>query len=705
MLRVLHLSDLHFGLLLKDQREKRGLPASAHRFVDEDTGEPDPKVLADVLLADSPDAAPDIVILSGDVGWAGSSDDYRHALAFLRSLQERWPDSRFVLAPGNHDVNWARLPREPGQPDRSQDDYVQFVRDFHGAEFAQTYRFFEAGPPVDRETVVGFHIGDVRGQSYVVVSVNSAAHIAGRGKEVVHIRPTVLRRIASVLKSIKADLRIFVLHHHLLPFAEHAKGMVVDARGVPDRPDPTIVANSAKVQGWLAKNRFALAVHGHKHDPHGRFDVLWRKTDADAGRRLFIVGAGSAGVASHERAHSIPLSYNVITLTQLSSSRWQAGVAVRRVEEDGEYPEPAADYDYTADIGPPSDAAPVVVHATRADQCHEAIRVRAASRRILHNFVSIVDEGRYVPCPTASNDGNPVPDGEIDRSFQALHPEYARSGRWRNLGEVEAAVSDAGPRFQFSHGPRLFGIPDAARKLSGSDLFRPIVKALDTLRRGGTSNAYVGLFRPEIDVVSSTDEPLPALVGLQFIPQERNRLDLVATFRKLELSYWWVVNMREASELLAWGCGYAKRKPGRITFFAPLAEWKQTPETAFVPELDSASLDTFVSLFVKLARRDPAAGADLRRLLEEKRKYTNDKNLDLRGLRTACSVLRGLRQSGDDDPLLAALDDHLARASTLIETAMKEQRDENGRVTRARESLAEAARLLASTFPSAADPG
>ncbi len=46
MVRVLHLSDLHFGLLLKSQQEKRSLPPSAHRFVDEATGEPDPKVHA-----------------------------------------------------------------------------------------------------------------------------------------------------------------------------------------------------------------------------------------------------------------------------------------------------------------------------------------------------------------------------------------------------------------------------------------------------------------------------------------------------------------------------------------------------------------------------------------------------------------------------------------------------------------------------------
>lgn len=699
MLRVLHVSDLHFGLLLKRQQEKRNLPPSAHRFINEETGEPDPNVLANVLLEDPTLAtAPDIVIASGDIGWSGAADDYRHALEFLRTLQGKWPNARFVLTPGNHDVNWAKLPGDTQAHDQSQDEYVQFVRDFHGTDFATSYGLLEPGPPIVRESLVGFYVGAIRGQSFVVVSVNSAAHIAGEGKEIIHIRPTVLKKIADTLKEIKADLRIFVLHHHLLPFAEHTSGMVWDAKSVPDKPDPTIVANSAKLQGWLARHGFSLAVHGHKHDSHGRADVLWRKTDADTGRRLFIVGAGSAGVASHERAHNIPLGYNLITLTQLSATRWQADVAVRRVDEHGAYPEPASDYGYTADIGPPSDAAPVVVHATRADQCHEAIRVRALTTPMLHNFISIVDDGQYVPCPTASNDGTHVSDEEIDRSFRALHPEFARSRSWRKLSEIEAAVSDAGPRFQFSHGPRLFGIPDAARKLDNPDEFRPIVKALDTLRRGSTSNAYVGLFRPEIDVVSYKDEPLPALVGLQFIPQESNRLDLVATFRKLELSYWWVVNMREAAELLEWGAWYSGHKPGRITFFAPIAEWKRTPETTFVPELDSAPLDRFVSLFLKLANGDKDAANEVRRMLEEKRKYTNEKNLDLRGLNTACSVLSGLRQGGQDNALLTKLNDRLAHASILIETALKEHRDDDGRITQARETLTELIGLLDGAF-------
>ena len=694
MLRVLHLSDLHFGTLSEEQQEKHHCAPSAHQFARNDGKEPDDEELANILIKDAKlKVPPDLVIVSGDLGWSGKPKDYDHAHKFLTRLHDTWGNARFIVAPGNHDVDFDRLTEGDPPRDNSQDAYAAFAKKLYAAQFTDFYKILEPGPPMIRESLVGFHQGMVGAQSYIVVTVNSAAHIA-RGKKAIYIRPTVLKKIHDALEHVTADLRIFVLHHHLLPFAEPFNAGVYDPRTVPDEADPTIVANSAKLQTWLAQHSFSLVVHGHKHQSHGRADVLWKKTDAETGRRLFVVGAGSAGVATHERGPNIPLGYNLITLTQLSSTRWQADVAVRQISDHGAYPEATTYYDYTADVGPPSDAAPVVIHAAKADQCHEAIRVRAEGKTMLHNFMSIVDDGKFTPCPTASVDGRTVEESEIVRSFQALHPEYGLSERWRKRNEIETALHAAGARFQFSHGPRLFGIPEAARKLSDPDIFRPIVRALDNLGRGNTSNAYVGLFRPEIDVVSSKDEPLPALVGIQFIPQDDNRLDLVATFRKLELSYWWVVNMYEAAQLLEWGSSYAKRRPGRITFFAPLAEWKRRPETALVTKLDSAELDHFVTIFLKISQGDAEARKALCALLEEKVQYTNEKNLDARGLTRSLAVIRGLASSGVETALLKGLGAELATASTEIQTAMQEHRDDDGVVEKAREALSRAIALL-----------
>jgi 3',5'-cyclic AMP phosphodiesterase CpdA len=702
MLRVLHLSDPHFGLLSAEQQESHHSEPSAHRYVQDD-GTPDEEELASVLAKDpSLRDSPDILIVSGDLAWSGASDDYRYAFGFLTRLKTKWPNLEIVVAPGNHDVDWSRFPKAAAKKNRtsrsrrqshdhSQDAYRDFARRLYGARFNQIYPLLDEGPPLDRETLVGIHRGAIRNQTYVVVSVNSAAHIR-RESRPIHIRPSLLKQIDEQLTDIDADLRIFVLHHHLLPFAEPSGAGVWDPRKVPDDPDPTIVANSAKLQTWLAQRSFSLVVHGHKHLSHGRVDVLWKKTDAETGRRLFIVGAGSAGVATNERGPNIPLCYNLLTLTQLSKTRWQADVDVRQISEDGAYPEASRYYDYTADLGPASDAAPVVIHATRADQCHEAIRVRAAGKPMLHNFISIVDDGIYVRCPTVLRAGKPVDDQEISRSFQALHPEYNDSGKWRQREKIESALRDAGPRFQFSHGPRLFGIPLAARKLKDPDIFRPIVRALDTLGRGNTSNAYVGLFSAEIDVVSAKDEPLPALVGIQFIPQADNQLDLVATFRKLELSYWWAVNMFEAAELLAWGSAYAGRRAGRITFFAPLAEWKQSPETALIPAIDDIKLAELLPTMMGVANGDQASRDRLRHMLVEKVQHTNEKNLDAQGISKTLQIMLGLSIGAGGQ--FGGLQTALINAENYILSAMKEHRDDDELVSKAKAELTKAIGFL-----------
>jgi 3',5'-cyclic AMP phosphodiesterase CpdA len=703
MLRVLHLSDPHFGLLSAAQQAQHHSDPSAHRYVKGD-GTPDEQALANILIADKYlKEAPDILLVSGDLAWSGAAEDYEYALTFLKRLKVRWPAIDIVVAPGNHDVDWSRFPQDTRKSrqkhrhgrrrDGSQDAYLAFVRKLYGTRFDDLYPLLKDTPLLDRETLVGIHRGGIRNQTYVVVSVNSAAHIQ-QEKRPVHIRPALLKQIDEQLDGLNASLRIFVLHHHLLPFAEPSSAGAWDPQTVPDTPDPTIVANSAKLQTWLAQRGFTLVVHGHKHLSHGRVDELWKKTDAEGGRRLFIVGAGSAGVATHERGPNIPLCYNLITLTQLSDKRWQAEIAVRQISEDGAYPEAVGYYDYTADLGPASDAAPVVIHATRADQCHEAIRVRTMRTPMLHNFISIVDDGKYTNCPTVMRDGHSVEDREISRSFQALHPEYIESKKWRARDKIESALREAGPHFQFSHGPRLFGIPLAARKLRDPDVFRPVVRALDTLGRGNTSNAYVGLFSAEIDVVSAKDEPLPALVGIQFIPRDENQLDIVATFRKLELSYWWAVNMYEAAQLLEWGSAYAGRKPGRITFFAPLAEWKRSPETTLVAALDDLKLSELIPLMIGVARRDDSALVKLRDMLIEKEQHTNEKNLDPRGLVRLLQVISGLTVSGIAGDYVPLLQTILAAASKLILNALKEHRDDDGLVSKARAELRKAISLL-----------
>src|SRR5262249_23702966 len=128
MLRILHLSDVHFGQLLPHQR-KPDLSASAHCFAEGD--EPLPEELAKAIASD-PDlqTPPEAVIVSGDIGWSGNAEDYGYAKTFFDSLRRGWPAVPIVVAPGNHDVDMG-----PGGAGKRQNAFVDFLKNLHSADF------------------------------------------------------------------------------------------------------------------------------------------------------------------------------------------------------------------------------------------------------------------------------------------------------------------------------------------------------------------------------------------------------------------------------------------------------------------------------------------------------------------------------------------------------------------------------------------
>lgn len=97
MTTILHLTDLHFG------QEPPGSPSRlAQRVITLEA-------LRDTLAELRGPARPDVVVVSGDVGWAGRPSDYAAAAEWLRSLfsvLELAPE-RLVVCPGNHDLDRA----------------------------------------------------------------------------------------------------------------------------------------------------------------------------------------------------------------------------------------------------------------------------------------------------------------------------------------------------------------------------------------------------------------------------------------------------------------------------------------------------------------------------------------------------------------------------------------------------------------------
>ncbi len=560
-------------------------------------------MLAGILRRDPACASPDAIVASGDLSWSGVEEDYRYAEEFLTQLRcDRWSTVPLVVVPGNHDVDHGAA-ATGGEP---QEAFTAMLQRLYGPDFDRHYPFYAAAntPAARRHRLVAVtHLPD----RLLVIGVNSAASLMTSGTPV-YVDPDVLQAIEEHVAKLGISartLRLFVVHHHMLPFAEPPWRDNLAADHVPDEPDPTLVANSAKLQGWLSANGFHIVLHGHKHLSHGREDILWRRGDPAEGRRLLVVGAGSAGVAAGHRVHTEPLTFNVLDIARLAEVRWDVRVATRRIGDDLVVPGTADWYAYRRQIGPATRGTPptAMFSAELMDDCHRAIAAAAEPGLKLRNFVSVVEEHQYVYPAATIRIGNRTPtEEEVWSSFRALHPEYRPRSRWNDAQRVDRVLRDLPSRFQFQHGPRLFGVFGRAgarfRGLRDRGALQPLRRAVELLD-SSDSRAYVGLYNAEIDLASGR-EPLPGLMGVQFVP-EGDYLDVVATFRKLELSFWWVVNMLEIGELLRWAAAQdpKRRAARRVTFFAALAEWKPNPEAAFVTELDALSLADLSALVIQ----------------------------------------------------------------------------------------------------------
>jgi 3',5'-cyclic AMP phosphodiesterase CpdA len=632
-MRIVHISDLHFGFRFLQKGEK-GFPGkeSAHHFINESTGSPRPSDLARILSREKNCEHPELVVASGDIGWSGVKEDYRFALRFFQELKRSWPAARFIITAGNHDVNLKAL----SNADR-QNDFIEMLNAFYKDEFSQVFPFMRLkGLDAKRDRLIAI---DYIKDEVLVVAVNSASTINNLVDPIL-LRPKVFQLISEYISRLKVSsktLRVFVLHHHLLPFAEPSWSRIIDVTQVRDLPDTSIIANSARVQSWLAENSFSILLHGHKHIFHGREDLLWRHGNRYEKKKLLILGAGSAGVTTKELGQSIVHSFNLIDIARRSSSVWDirastASITDRSIEQG------ITDwFEHNTLIGSASQPSPYIFQAEDMRLCHRAIKADLVNKAVT-NFISIVEQPSYKHPNTTSIGDTDANEKDVERSFLALHPEYDEQEGWNNDDKVDKFLQRLNRSYSIQHGPRLFSKINRANKL------RPIRHALQFLPTRET-RAYVGLYNPEKDVGPDW-EPLPGLVGLQFIPHRNTgRLDIVATFRNIELSFWWVVNMLEASLLLDWACkriSGQQYKPGRVTFFSAIAEWRPDPRPMFVSGLDKMREE---ELFVLMMNANAGNSSTIRLLadkLDEKAKTTNDLNIQYHSLEQMLLLVRGI---------------------------------------------------------------
>jgi 3',5'-cyclic-AMP phosphodiesterase len=199
--------------------------------------------------------APDLVLVGGDLTTDGYAHEFREAQNQLDPLLEA--ELTTVVIPGNHDA------KNVG--------YLHFVDSFGPGDV-----------PGKGDRVL--HLTGTAGQAVTLVAMDSTKPDLAEG-EIGRERYSWIRQQFSA----PADLRIFALHHHLVPVPGTGR-------------ERNTVWDSGDVLALLSEVGVDLVLSGHKHVP-----FVWLLNS------LLIVNSGT--VSSHRLRGYVRPSYNLLEVT------------------------------------------------------------------------------------------------------------------------------------------------------------------------------------------------------------------------------------------------------------------------------------------------------------------------------------------------------------------------------------------------------
>ncbi|MBF0437408.1 MAG: metallophosphoesterase [Magnetococcales bacterium] len=281
MLRILHLSDLHFG------------PQS--RFKDTT-----PEHLASVLGASVrqylQNNAPDLVIITGDMVFQALPIEYAEVTTFLTSLEKSLKISRerFILLPGNHDVSRKFCKRiEEDLRDEKKFSEEVFCAAIQVKKLSNYNDFFDSFMENAQDSRI--RLRDVHGPLLVeypelgvaIATFNSNHAESHRDTDHVgDLDPIKVKKVMDYWRDGSKKhppLRIVALHHNL----------------------------DGKMEGWLkqlaGQCQVCLILHGHEHKNKNDF-IPWN----EGGTHL--LAAGSLGVERSQREEEYPNTCRIITI-------------------------------------------------------------------------------------------------------------------------------------------------------------------------------------------------------------------------------------------------------------------------------------------------------------------------------------------------------------------------------------------------------
>jgi 3',5'-cyclic AMP phosphodiesterase CpdA/prenyltransferase beta subunit len=301
--RILHISDLHFGLYQK----KRSEPLDSKH------------ILTDLKKISKENI--DAMIISGDIT-SNIKDgkrkirheiEFEEASSFIKGLIEglKIPRQNVIIVPGNHDMDWEEAPYYIDEVHKSDVNY----RNFYTKLFLKEPNEYLSMTFFDKNSNVG------------IMGLNSC--LLCREKEKSWAGYVGDSQFNFTLKELTTkgcsseSFRIAVLHHHLVPVAY-----------VEDVPaENKHLSLTLDAEGILKKslqNRFDLVLHGHQHQPFCAIEsriyrgdkLLLEKDKLSGNESIIIIGAGSVGAPIEELGIVRRNLYNVIEISKDQVQVW-----------------------------------------------------------------------------------------------------------------------------------------------------------------------------------------------------------------------------------------------------------------------------------------------------------------------------------------------------------------------------------------------
>ena len=313
---ILHLSDMHYG-------DHHAFPVTSNS-IDRDLGI---SVVND-LRSEYGDKGPAAVILSGDFTWLGTAEEFEQAATLVETLKSAYGlhPSRFVICPGNHDIQWAALgggaEYAPNAPvARAKPEAELHYREFASSNLQLT--FPEESLAMGRRFLLSNFM------PIDIIALNSSQlesrHFAGYGFV---SREQLLNSATEMGWQPGAEtgpkLRMLVLHHHVVPVVPQEEIFNPEARY-------SLTLDAAELLFTALEYGVDLIVHGHQHQPfsasYGR--VVEKEEAISRNRRLAIQAVGSAGVKSQH----IPSSFGRRSYCVYEIGERAVNVVVRSTSE------------------------------------------------------------------------------------------------------------------------------------------------------------------------------------------------------------------------------------------------------------------------------------------------------------------------------------------------------------------------------------